>query len=379
MNRSDLPSLRGVAYLNAGTTGPLPRPAADAMQSELERTAAEPRITRPTFERLMETRERARAAAARVCGGAPDEIALTTGTSLGCALVVAGLAWREGDDIVTTTEEHPGLLGPLQMAARRHGVRVRAVEADALTDAIGERTRLVAVSHVLWTTGRVLALAELAAAAHERGAALLVDGAQSAGAIPLDVRVTGADYYAFSGQKWLLGPAGSGALWVHPDRRDDLAPAVPNYLSFEEGDVARLRPDGRRFDPGMIDTVTLVGFAAAVEWVEAQPGGRAAWVERAQANAARAAARLDGVAGARVVRVPGARSTLLALALPDGGDAAAVVEALAQRRVLVRTIPGTAYVRVSVGAWTSEDEIEALADALDEVLGATAGGRTSAG
>ena len=77
--------------------------------------------------------------------------------------------------------------------------------------------------------------------------------------------------------------------------------------------------------------------------------------------------------------MPGARSTLLALALPDGGDAAAVVEALAQRRVLVRTIPGTAYVRVSVGAWTSEDEIEALADALDEVLGATAGGRTSAG
>ena len=120
----------------------------------------------------------------------PEEIALTSSTSQGIGLVCAGLAWRDGDEVVTTTEEHPGAGG----AAARAGGAVRrtsaAVDAGDVEDAIGPATRLVAISHVLWTTGRVMPLPEIAAAAHAVGALLLVDGAQSAGNIAVDAAAT---------------------------------------------------------------------------------------------------------------------------------------------------------------------------------------------
>ena len=143
--------------------------------------------------------------------------------------------------MVTTTEEHPGLLGPLDELAQRYGVVVRAVPAHDLLAAIGPATRMVAVSHVLWTTGLVLPLPEIAAAAHAVGATVLIDGAQSGGAIPLDMAATGADFYAASGQKWLLGPQGAGALWVHPRQHERLRPATPSYFTYADGHVGPLR------------------------------------------------------------------------------------------------------------------------------------------
>src|SRR6185437_7365866 len=184
-------------------------------------------------------------------------------------------------------------------------------------------TTMVAISHVLWTTGLILPLPEIAAATHAAGATLLVDGAQSGGAIPLDMHETGADFYAASGQKWLLGPQGTGALWVHPRHHDRLRPATPSYFTYADGHVGPLREGAARFDPGSLDTTVLAGFAAAMEWVEGLPGGR---------------------------------------------DASAdAVAHLAERNVLVRPIPDTPFVRVSVGAWTDDADIEALAAGLESL------------
>src|SRR5439155_7577336 len=143
--------------------------------------------------------------------------------------------------------------------------------------AVGPSTRMVAVSHVLWTTGRALDLDRLAAACRDHGSMLLVDGAQSGGAIAVDAPASGADFYAFSGQKWLLGPQGSGGLWVSPGALDRIAPATPGYLTYTEGRVGNYRPDTSRLDPGTIDPVTLAGLAAAIEFVDGSPGGRTAW------------------------------------------------------------------------------------------------------
>jgi L-cysteine/cystine lyase len=364
-DRTGLPSLDGCAYLNAGTNGPMPQAAIDAMAAEAA-AMREPRIGKAAMERLLGLRARARAAAARALGAAEDEVALTSSTSQGIGLVCAGLDWSDGGEVVTTTEEHPGLLGPLDELSKRHGVVVRAVPSGDVVAAIGPETRMVAISHVLWTTGLILPLPEIAAAAHAAGATLLVDGAQSSGAIALDMHATGADFYAVSGQKWLLGPQGTGALWVHPRQHDRLRPATPSYFTYADGHVGPLRPGAARFDPGSLDTTVLAGFAAAVEWVEGLPGGRDAWFHQASEHAAAARARLASVSGAQVYDPGGPTTGLIALRLEKHESADAVAH-LAERNVLVRPIPDTPYLRVSVGAWTDGSDIEALAAGLESL------------
>jgi L-cysteine/cystine lyase len=362
--RDQLPATAGVAYLNAGTNGPLPEAAAEAMRRELAVSVDRPRITSAAFEGLFAVRDRARAALARAVSAPAEQVALTSSTTQGIGLIVAGIDWSAGDEVLTTTEEHQGLRSPLDVVARRCGVVVRELPADEIAAAIGPSTRMVAVSHVLWTTGRVLDLPSLAAACRANDAMLLADGAQSAGAIAVDAAATGADFYAFSGQKWLLGPQGSGGLWVAPRRVDQVWSAVSGYLNLEQGQVGAFKSTAGRFDGGSADPVTLSGLAAAVEWVESLPGGREGWLRRTADNAARARARLSAVPGI-VLADPGPDpGPLIALAIDGAGDLPALVAALAEQGVLVRFIPNTPYLRVSVGAWTQAEDIERLVDAL---------------
>jgi L-cysteine/cystine lyase len=360
-DRADLPAVAGRAYLNAGTFGPLPRAAAEAMTAETVRAVEAPRLGAPAYEHMNEIRTRARAAAARALGARVEDVAVTSSTSQGVGLVCAGLAWREGDEVVTTTDEHQGILGPLD-ELRRRGVEVRQVAAADVAAAVGPRTRMVAVSHVLWTDGRVVDLPAAAEAVRAAGGILLVDGAQSAGNVPVDVEETGADFYAASGQKWLLGPGGSGALWVHPRHHETLRPATPSYFTYADGVVGTLKEGAARFDSGSIDIGTLAGFAAAVEWVEGLPGGRDAWLALAAERVAAARAALAG-AGLDVVDVPGPATGLVAIRRPTA-DLAAEVEALADRGVLIRSLPGRPLLRASVGAWTTDADIDALVAGL---------------
>jgi L-cysteine/cystine lyase len=281
-------------------------------------------------------------------------------------IVIAGMDWNPGDEVITTTEEHPGILSPLDVISSRYGVDVKEVPADDLEQAIGERTRMVAVSHVLWTTGRRLDTRRLAAAAHDAGASLLLDGAQSAGAIEVDAPGSGADFYAFSGQKWLLGPQGSGGLWVSPDWYDRVWTAQSSFWNLAEAKIGAFRPDGGRYDAGTFDTVVLAGIAAAIEWVESLEGGRAGWTQLTAANAARARERLAAQPGVVVADQGDGGGPLIALTVDGVEDTAALVAGLAEQGILIRYIPGTPYLRVSVGAWTTDEEIERLASALDE-------------
>jgi L-cysteine/cystine lyase len=338
------------------------------MRLELAASADQPRITRAAFDGMFAVRDRARAALARAVTAPPEQVALTSSTTQGIGLVVAGIDWHAGDEVLTTTEEHQGLLSPLEVIGRRHGVVVRKLPADEIGDAIGPKTRMVAVSHVLWTTGRVLDLPALATACRKHDALLLVDGAQSAGAIAVDAPGGGADFYAFSGQKWLLGPQGSGGLWVAPGRVEELWPAVSSYLNLEQGQVGVFKPTAGRFDGGSVDPVTLVGVAAAIEWVESLPGGRAAWLERTGQNAERARARLASVPGVRMNDPGPARSSLIAISVEGADDLPALTAELTERGVLVRFIPGTPYLRISIGAWTTDEDVERLIAALPSAV-----------
>jgi L-cysteine/cystine lyase len=360
----DLPSTAGVAYLNTGTNGPLPRRAAEAMKAELDRSLLSPRIGPAAYEHLFDLRTRTRAALARTVSAPPEQLALTSSTTHGIGIVVAGIDWRPGDRVVTTTEEHPGLRSPLDVISRRYGVEVVEAPAAELAEHVTEGTRMVAVSHALWTTGRVLDVRGLAEAAHAVGALLLLDGAQSIGAIPVDVPATGADAYAFSGQKWLLGPQGTGGLWVSPDLAATIWTSQSSFWNLQGGQIGRFHDGAARLDGGTLDTPQLAGILGAIEWVESLPGGRAGWAEQTARNAAAARTRLRQVEGLSLAEHDREDAPLLALTMAAEPDSVALAERLGRQGILTRFIPGTPWLRLSVAAWTTEDELERLATAL---------------
>lgn len=369
--RAALPALAHHVYLNTGTYGPLPDAVRAAMESHVERAHAEGRIGEAAYAAQSGLEAEARAALARVVHAPVEDIALTHCTSDGLNLVVGGLEWQAGDEVLVGDAEHPGLLVPLEVMGRRRGIETRVLPiteaadpVQVIADALTARTRLVALSHVIWSTGRVLPIDRIADVVHAHGALLLVDAAQGPGCIPVDAPATGADFYTISGQKWLCGPSGTGGLYVRPEAVELLEPAFPGYPTMEKHpDGPRPWPGARRFEPGTVTLTALAGLVAAIEWREGI-GFVAGW-ERAMELAAELRARLDELDGVRQIPVDAA-SPLVALRV-DGRVAEDVVADLDRRGIIVRTIPGTGLVRASVGFWNDEADLDRLVAALAEL------------
>lgn len=343
--RAQFPVLEHTAYLNAGTFGPLSRATAAAVAEWRARDLEHGRAGGAYFEEVMALREVVRARLGALVGVGPEHVALTASTTDGCNIVLAGLGLGQDDEVVTSSEEHFGLLGPLDAS----GVRVVVAEPrpEAILAAVTPRTRLLALSQVLWTTGRELPLAELKA---RTGLPVLADGAQSVGAIPADGAAF--DFLTISGQKWLCGPDSTGALVVADPER--LRVARPSYLSkvdHEPDGRFTPRPGAARFDPNWIPAAALAGLLAALD-------GAPDW---RYARAAATAGRLRLMLADQAEVVAGGR-TLVSFR-PDG-DAGVTVARLHEAGVVVREIPGTGLVRASCGWWTSYDDLERLVAAL---------------
>ncbi len=359
--RRDLPSATASVYLNAGTFGPLPRPAHEAMLSHMGASYTQGRIGFAGFQGWLAQMDAARAAFGRSLGVSPDELALTHCTTDGLNTVLWGLDLKAGDEVLTTTHEHPGLTAPLDEVARVRGIRVRMVEPARIAEEVRPETRLVAVSHVLWTTGEVLPLPAIAAAARAHGAQLLVDGAQSTGAIPVDLHASGADFYTVSGQKWFCGPSGTGALWVRPSALAGLGTPWPWYLSQSRSSKgAEPWTTARRLDASTISMTSLAGIIGALGWHKEQvDAGALGW---AAARATDLRARLQGLSKVRLIPVQNA-STIVSFTV-EGVSAAAVAGQLEKLGVLVRSIPGVEYVRAAVGFWNDDGDLTRLVAGL---------------
>ena len=339
--------LEKLAYLQAGSSGPLARGTIEAMRVEEERSLRDGRAGVPYFERVLALRDELRREIGALVGVDRSHVALTTSTTDGCNIVLAGLDLRTEDEIVTTTDEHFGLIGPLHASGAR--VVVVPPDPDQIVAVVTPRTRLLALSHVLWTTGQVLPVHDLKA---HTGLPILVDGAQSVGAIPVDAN--GLDFYTISGQKWLCGPDSTGGLVVaDPERLRVAAPSYFAQAGYEMDGAFAPRPGAARFDPNWWAASSLVGLLAALD-------GRPAWgFDHAAAVAERCRERL----ASRVEVVsPDQRSTLVAFR--GQGETAELVESLHHEGVHVRDIPGTGLIRVSCGWWTSDGDLDRLLAAL---------------
>jgi L-cysteine/cystine lyase len=350
--RSQFPVLERTAYLNAGTEGPLPSAAAEAASQRIELELTGGRCGRAYMTAVMELADELRAGYARVLGTDPDSVALTGSTTDGVNTVLAGLDLRRGDRIVTSDEEHPGLLAPLARARDLHGVELVVVPFPEIAGAVTADTRLVACSHVSWVSGRVVDHEALA----QTGVPLLLDAAQGIGAVPVDVKALGCAFYAASGQKWLCGPEGSGCLFVHPDHLDDLSTPWPGFKSLADSHEPLTSPPAEhasRLDHGFPPGLRSVGALASLGVFE-----DAGW-DWVHGRAADLAARLAERLAERGLEVgPRGRSTLVSY--KTTADVDDEVARLASEGFVVRSIASHGYIRVSVGAWSSEDELDEL-------------------
>ncbi|MFT3771494.1 MAG: aminotransferase class V-fold PLP-dependent enzyme [Minicystis sp.] len=279
--RSEWFEVSDATYLNFAAHGLLPRVAAQAVERAMEAKARPHRGEDASF---FESASRARARMASLLGASGDDIALVTGAGAGAATLASAIDWRPGDEVVLARGDFPVQLATWQPLEARHGVRVRIAEprgpfvcADDLAAALTPRTRVVSVSHVRFDDGSLLEVEPLAAACRARGVVLVLDVSQSCGALPIDVGRLGADVLIGAGYKYLLGPWGTGFLWMRRELLDALPPSPFNWIAqgvdrFSALSYSDPRPAGgaMRFDAAEYASpynFNLAAMAAALELV----------------------------------------------------------------------------------------------------------------
>jgi L-cysteine/cystine lyase len=375
--REALPALGAGIYFNSGLAGPLPAETAAAMDELSGWQVRTGRAHPDAYPALVDRMGEARAGIAAILATDVESIALTRATTEGMNIAAWSIDWQPGDRVVTTTQEHSGCLGPLISVRDRFGLQLAMADIGdggdddrtlaAFDEAIRPGTRLVALSHVLWTTGALLPIARVAALAHERGAVVAIDGAQAVGAVPVRVDDIGADFYALSGQKWLLGPEGTGALWVAPAALEAARPSHAGWFGFErldrDGSVV-WQPDARRFETSGFHPPSVAGFARSCGWLSMYVG--LSWIhDRGTAMARLAADRLASIPGVSVLTPRERMATIVTFRIAGWPPETALDELGARIFAIARSIAPIDAIRISVGFFNTEAEIERFAGAVE--------------
>lgn len=360
---------RGLVYLQTGSLGPTPRPVMDRTVEAWKELELNPTLYGyGTLENAMDD---VRGKAARFIGCRTEELVLTNCTTEGMNWVAQGLTLVAGDRVLTTDQEHPGGRVCWDYVSRRQGVVLDIVvippgenDAQAIVDrfakAITPRTRVLSFSHLLSSTGLRMPVAELSALARSRGCIAVVDGAQAVGGVAVDVKTLGCHAYATSGHKWLLGPKGTGLLYLSEELGKTIDP-----IALQGGRQAYSSSSG------VCSIPSVLGLDAAIDYITAI--GIATIEKRNLALGARLYSALQEVPKVQVVSAaPGPlASPNLTYRLPAAVDSATLQATLREKHnIQVKVVPGNWLNghRISTHLFNSEQDIDKLVGALKKEL-----------
>jgi L-cysteine/cystine lyase len=379
--RERIPALRKTIYLNSGWSGPSPRRVIDRVVEHIRWENEEGPTAPHVLARAFTLGQNVRTSVAATFHAEPDEIVMTSNTTEGINHALNGLRWTPGDEVITYNFEHHSVLVPLYHLREHHGVGVTIVRletTDSPDEMVGKfaaamtgKTRLLALSHISYSTGLRLPLEAIAAMAHERGAQVLVDGAQTAGQIVLNLPASGADYYAFTGHKWLLGLEGAGALYVRKERLSSLRPTAVSGHAAERADhtgafVPRL-DSPEKFQLTTVSGAIHYGFLEAMAVY--REVGPEAIERRARELGRRLREKLALVPGVSV-HGPDLEETSCGLVTFTVGELPPreVVERLWEaRRIVCRAVEYPSVVRAACHAFNTEDDLDALVEEVQRL------------
>ena len=380
--REQTPALEKRAYLNTGFTGPMPRPVAEAMERRIEFELAEGWTTQAVMDEGRETRAQLAALFAQLFGSDAHEVALTTSTSLGVSSVVAALELSEGDRLLTSSVEHGAGAVPLYHSRMLDNTDVEFVPvsaddshgeiAERFVSAIDERTKIVGLSEISFSTGQLLPIKPIVEAAHRVGAIVVIDGAQTGGHIPIDVRASGVDAYAIPAQKWLCGPRGIGALYVSPEALPRLQPVLVDMSYADEWDLegsfTPKRDVAGKFQFAAVPPILASGAVAAIEQYF-ESGPQEIW-DQVRELTKIAERRFEQIEGVTVVspRTVESRSGLFCFRVESIPSPDLPSYLQSEHGVVCRAVRQENVVRLSLHAFNTEDDIERVARGVEQAL-----------
>jgi len=363
--RAEFPVLADWTYLNTATFGQMPRRAVWAMD---EHFARRDRTACADFMDWFDDMDDLRASVGRLINCTAADVAFVPNASSALSLLLGGLDWRAGDQVVTLAHEFPN---HYYYPAHLSGIGVEFVETewDRFYDSLTPRTRLVAVSEVNYSTGFRAPLDEIAPELRRRGILFYVDGTQSTGALRFDAGRIQPDLFALHAYKWMLSPNGAGFMYVSPELRQRLQPNVIGWRSHKDWrnperlhhGVPEFRTEAERYEGGMIPFTVLYAMKAVVEMMLAI-GPEA--IERRVLDLAAQVREALRRRGARLLadEKPHYDAQVVCGAF-DGREVSTLVQQLKARKVLVAARQG--LLRVSPHFYNNEDDVGRLAAALD--------------
>ena len=361
--RREFPALDHWTYLDTATFGQLPRRATEAVARHFARRDE---LACSDFLAWFDDADRLRAKIAKLIGGSPSDIAFVPNVSTALGLLLAGLDWQSGDQVVTLQHEFPNNLYAPGML-ERFGVEMIACAWERFHETVNEKTRLVVLSAVNYNTGFAPPLEELADFLHSRGILLYIDGTQSVGALRFDVGRIQPDMLAVHGYKWLLSPNGAAFFYIAPQLREQLQPNVVGWRSHRDWrnvdnlhhGVPELSDTAEKYEGGFLAFPSLYAMEASVDLIlEIGP-------EAIEQRVLELAAATRGILCQLGASVADNNSQVVAARF-ENRDVSALARALQEQRVLVAARRGN--LRVSPHLYNNEQDLEVFGRALRALL-----------
>ena len=375
--REQVPAATTSPYFQTGGIGPSPTPVIEQVADRLDFQNRSPAAA-DVAAVMSRIEPDLRARLAQVFGAGEDEVALTHSTSEGISIVAWSLDWRPGDEVVISNTEHPANVIPWYVLRDRFGIVIREIDLSPGTDLVGEvrnqlshRTRMVSLSHVSRNNGRTLRTedsARLAELLRSRGVRYHLDGAQGPGCVATDFAALGCDCYSTCGHKWLLGPKGTGALFVRRALLDEVKLSWAGAHSHETMDYAgnyTLLPSAARYEFGTRALADFHGFGQAVQWMEDIGFERILdRINELVDHGIEAIRRTPGLSVASP-EDPADRSGILVVRLPEGCDPTALYRDLGREDgILASPVRGERDFRISIHFFNTREEISSALDAI---------------
>ena len=376
--RQQIPVTQKMTYVNTGMSGPSPTPVVEAIKARLDHELYEGPGSPEVRAEGLEIRDQAKQAVARLMNASPEEICLTKNTTEGLNHVMNGIAWQDGDEIVTCSLEHGSVLVPSHFQSLRHGVNVKVLTLetdeprgsilDKIQAALTPRTRLIFLSHIEYSSGLRMPAKEIRQMIDGRGIMLLLDGAQTAGHIAWDMKDLDCDFYSIPGQKWLLGPEGVGALYIRRDMIPQVNPSqVAGRATVSDHDPYRIQPVTDTMDKFLMTSTSAAlqaGMLGGIRFV--QDVGMDEIESRNLDLATSLKQTLAEVPGVTVQSPMGREdsSGLVSFSIDDLEPPEAVNRLWERHKIVCRQVAFPSCVRVSLHFFNTQEEVDQIADAV---------------